>query len=66
MPKLRKLTTEGENSWSFEYPRYITLEGISITLFSQTDMPSLTTVTLSHAFEWRYQLSYKSIPNQRE
>ncbi|KAK8830822.1 hypothetical protein WA577_003527, partial [Blastocystis sp. JDR] len=51
LPKLRKLTTEGENSWSFEYPRYITLE----------DMPSLTTVALPHAFEWRYQLSYKNI-----
>ena len=36
-----------------------------ITLSSQTDMPSLTTVSLPHAFECRNQLSYKSNHNQR-
>ena len=29
MPKLTTLTTEGKNSWTFRYPRSITLEGIS-------------------------------------
>ncbi|KAK8831882.1 hypothetical protein WA577_001937, partial [Blastocystis sp. JDR] len=48
LPKLTTLTTS-EGSFTFEYPRIITLE----------DMPSLTTVTLPHAFECRNQLSYK-------
>ena len=38
---------------------------LPIILSSQTDMPSLTTVTLPHAFECRNQLSYKSNHNQR-
>ena len=29
LPKLRKLTSEGWNCWSFRYPRSITLEGIT-------------------------------------
>ncbi|KAM7455485.1 hypothetical protein BLSTO_03759 [Blastocystis sp. subtype 1] len=51
LPKLTTLTTEGDYSWTFLNPRSITLE----------DMPSLTTVTLPRAFEWRNQLSHKNV-----
>ena len=45
LPKLTSLTTD-EDSRSFEFPRIITLESTSFHSSSQTDMPSLTTVTL--------------------
>ncbi|KAK8831803.1 hypothetical protein WA577_001861, partial [Blastocystis sp. JDR] len=51
LPKLTSLTTEGRYSGTFKYPHSITLE----------DMPSLTTVTLPLAFEWRNQLSYRNV-----
>ncbi|KAK8826484.1 hypothetical protein WA577_002037 [Blastocystis sp. JDR] len=50
LPKLTTLTT-GKNSCSFNYPGVITLENI----------PSLTTVSLPHAFEYRHQLSLKNV-----
>ncbi|KAK8831503.1 hypothetical protein WA577_000588, partial [Blastocystis sp. JDR] len=50
LPKLTSLTTV-KNSESFSLPCSITLE----------DIPSLTTVSLPHAFECRNQLSYKNI-----
>ena len=33
LPKLTTLITEGSNSWTFFYPRHITLEGISYHSF---------------------------------
>ncbi|KAK8829644.1 hypothetical protein WA556_005561, partial [Blastocystis sp. ATCC 50177/Nand II] len=52
LPKLTSLTSEGSNSWTFQYPRSITLE----------DMPSLTTVTLygQIAFKCKKTLHTKS------
>ena len=46
MPKLTTLTSTKYSS-SFTYPRYIILESLLLTLSSQTDIPSLTTVTLN-------------------
>ncbi|KAK8830898.1 hypothetical protein WA577_003599, partial [Blastocystis sp. JDR] len=51
LPKLSSITTEGKDSYTFFYPRSITLD----------NMPSLTTVTLPYAFERRNQLSYQNI-----
>ena len=45
LPKLTSLTTD-EGSRSFENPRFITLESTSFHSSSQTDIPSLTTITL--------------------
>ncbi|KAK8818134.1 hypothetical protein WA556_005955, partial [Blastocystis sp. ATCC 50177/Nand II] len=53
LPKLTTLTTEGYYSWTFRYPRIITLE----------NMPSLTTVTLnkSRAFTSKKSINTKNI-----
>ena len=50
MPKLTSLTAEEQMSCSFYGPRSITLEGCYIILSSQTDMPSLTAVTLEKEY----------------
>ncbi|KAK8832933.1 hypothetical protein WA577_001447, partial [Blastocystis sp. JDR] len=50
LPKLTTLTTD-KASITFLYPRSITLE----------NMPSLTTVTLPRAFEYRNKLSHKNV-----
>ncbi|KAM7454940.1 hypothetical protein BLSTO_04300 [Blastocystis sp. subtype 1] len=50
LPKLTTLTSV-EHSRTFKYPRSIILE----------DMPSLTTVTLPHAFEEKYKLSHNNV-----
>ena len=44
------MLTTVEDSFTFCYPRSITLEGCYITLSSQTDMPSLTAVTLEKEY----------------
>ncbi|KAK8821392.1 hypothetical protein WA577_006690, partial [Blastocystis sp. JDR] len=45
LPKLTTLTTEGDYSGTFEYPRHITLQ----------NMPSLTTVTLDKESAFKYK-----------
>ena len=62
LPKLTTLTTEENYSTTFSCPHIITLEGHLIILYSQTDMPSLTTVTLikEHTFREKKTVHTKS------
>ena len=63
LPKLTSLITEGRESQAFHNPRSISLEGMSCYSSSPTDIPSLTTVTLTkgYAFSRKETLHTKSL-----
>ena len=49
--RLASLTTDGNESSTFKYPRHAVLQSVYSVLQSCIDMPSLSTVVLNDAFQ---------------